>query len=78
MSPKISMDSSEVMEEFEGDWVIGAGSSASGELGGVGVLFRVRVVLAWEVCVYLCIAPEEWEEGIVEVVGVVYYLDNYF
>ena len=50
--------------------MIGAGSSASGELGGVGVLFRVRIVLAGDVCVCFGIAPEEWAVGVVEVVDV--------
>ena len=71
MSPKISMDSSEVMEEFEGDWVIGAGSSASGELGGVEVLFRIGIVLEGDVGGCLGIAPDEWAVGVVEEVEVV-------
>ena len=50
--------------------MIGAGSSASGELGGVDVLFRVGIVLARDVCGCLGIAPDEWAVGVVEEVEV--------
>ena len=74
VSPIISIESFDVVEEFEWDWVIGGGSSASEELGGEGedLLFKIGEEVVWGVCISLGIAPVEIEEeGIVEVVGVI-------
>ena len=58
-SPIISIDSSEVEEVLKGDWFIGEGSSASGELGGEdGILFDFGVEVFWMCTFTLGIAPE--------------------